>query len=240
MESAGTLLRFIDTGIFQWTARNRTVSADLFVYDLDALSGDPILQTLVTMSVVDEIRRRIKSEDARSRGGFVVIEELGMLGRNNPVAEDFVVEAAETFRKLGFFLIGLAPNPRNYFDTAAGRAMWAVADHYLVLAMKEDNVDFISKNSNLFDEATAQIAKSLRTVRAKFAEFLYIHKSKSVSGAARSIPSAHELWLTPTHRPDGLESERTLQEFPDDPLQALESLVARFPTGTTDVGEVTK
>jgi len=31
----------------------------------------------MTMSVVDDIRRKIKNDEARKRGGFIVIEELG-------------------------------------------------------------------------------------------------------------------------------------------------------------------
>lgn len=221
---------------FRGSERNKTSSclADLYVYDLDALSGEPVLQTLMTMSVVDDIRRKIKNDEARSRGGFIVIEELGMLGRNNPVAKDFVIDAAETFRKLGFFLIGLTPNPRNYFDTSAGQAMWAVADHFLFMSMKDDNVNFIAKNSELLNEAAVQIVKSLRTERGQYADAFYIHKTKALSGAFRSIPSAQELWLMPTHRPDALEAERTLKAFINEPLRALEDLVSRYPDGTTE------
>lgn len=210
------------------------MQVDLHIYDLDALASDPILQTLVTMSVVDEIRRRIKTDEARNRGGYIVIEELGMLGRNNPVAKDFVIDAAETFRKLGFFLIGLTPNPRNYFDLAAGQAMWSVADHFLMLSMSEDNVDFIAKNSTLLDEASIQVVKSLRTVRGSHADLFYRHKGKAVSGAFRNIPSAHELWLMPTHLPDALEAQKTLERFPGEPGRALEDLVARYPLGTKE------
>lgn len=221
----------------QTTPTSKSKPVDLYVYDLDGLSGDPILQTLATMSVVDEVRRKIKTDGARERGGFVVIEELGMLGRNNPVAKDFVVDAAETFRKLGFFLIGLTPDPANYFKTEAGQAMWAVADHYLFLAMKDDNVKFLQEKSELLNEASAQIVKSLRTIRGRYAECFYIHKSKEFSGAFRSIPSAHELWLMPTHRPDALEAQKTLAKFPDFPEKALEDLVRRFPNGTTELPE---
>ncbi len=213
---------------------SRSGLADLYVYDLDALSGEPILQTLMTMSVVDDIRRKIKGEDARRRGGYVVIEELGMLGRNNPVSKDFVVDTAETFRKLGFYLIGLTPNPRNYFETTAGQAMWAVADHFLFLSMKDDNVNFIAKESELLDQAAVEIVKSLRTERGRYADVFYIDKTKTHAGAFRNVPSAHELWLMPTHRPDALEAERALARFSGNPMGALEDLVARFPEGTTE------
>ena len=216
-------------------AGSKAKEVDLYVYDLDALAGDTILQTLVTMSIVDEIRRKIVSQGGKERGGYVVIEELGMLGRNNPVAKDFVIDAAETFRKLGFFLIGLTPNPRNYFEIPAGQAMWAVADHYLLMAMKEDNVDFLAKNSTLLDEATVQIAKSLKTIRGKSADCLYVHKSKAFSGAFTSKPSGRELWLMPTHLPDALEAQKTLKRFEGDPLAAWEDLVERYPTGTKDI-----
>lgn len=233
---------FYNDGIYapffrQTQTKARQTRADLHVYDLDGLAADPILQTLVTMSVVDEIRRQIKTDEARSRGGYIVIEELGMLGRNNPVAKDFVIDAAETFRKLGFFLIGLTPNPRNYFELSAGQAMWSVADHFIFLAMKEDNVDFIAKNSNLLDEASTQIVKSLRTVRGSHADLFYLHKSKAVSGAFRNTPSAHELWLMPTHMPDALEAQKTLARFPGEPARALEDLVVRYPLGTKEPPE---
>ena len=239
-EVSRKLRPFYSDGIYasffrQTTPTPKSKPVDLYVYDLDGLSGDPILQTLATMSVVDEIRRKIKTDQGRERGGFVVIEELGMLGRNNPVAKDFVIDAAETFRKLGFFLIGLTPDPANYFKTEAGQAMWAVADHYLFLAMKDDNVKFLQEKSELLGEASAQIVKSLRTIRGRYAECFYIHKTKEFSGTFRSVPSAHELWLMPTHRPDALEAQRTLEKFPNSPELALEDLVRRFPNGTTEL-----
>jgi hypothetical protein len=103
--------------------------------------------------------------------------------------------------------------------------------------MKEDNVDFLAKNSNLLDEATIQIAKSLRTVRGSHADCLYIHKSKAASGAFRSVPSADELWLMPTHLPDALEAQKTLAKFEGDPVGAWRDLVRRYPKGTKDVPE---
>lgn len=84
-----------------------------FIYDLDALSSDPILQTLMTMAVVEEIRCHIKANPGR--GGLLIFEEIGMLGKDNKTAESFIIEAAETFRKLGVWLIGLTPRPQNYF-----------------------------------------------------------------------------------------------------------------------------
>jgi len=49
--------------------------------------------------------------------------------------------------QLGFFLIGLT-RTRATTLTRRGQAMWAVADHFLFLSMKDDNVNFIAKNSD--------------------------------------------------------------------------------------------
>jgi type IV secretory pathway VirB4 component len=212
-----------------------TSQVDLYVYDLDELASDPILQTLLTMSVVDDIRRKITSINGKERGGYVVVEELGMLGRNNPIVKEFIIDAEETFRKLGFFLIVLTANPRNYFDTPAGQAVWAGSDHILILSMKEDNVDYVAEKSNLLDEATIQVAKSLRTVRGRYADCLYVHKTKELSGVFQNIPSAEELWLMPTHLPDNLEAQKTLTRFDGNPIAAWEDLVRRYPQGTKDI-----
>src|SRR5207342_1382884 len=58
VDAIGKKLRpFYGDGIYASFFKNTAISrsdevADLFVYDLDALSGDSILQTLVTMSVI--------------------------------------------------------------------------------------------------------------------------------------------------------------------------------------------
>ena len=56
-----------------------------FVYDLDPLDSDPTLKALMTLSVFEEIRRVISLPQNRSRGGFIVFEEMGQLGKNNPM-----------------------------------------------------------------------------------------------------------------------------------------------------------
>ena len=61
-------------------AKPRARSKLFFIYDLDALDSDPTLQALMTMAVVEEIRQTIRLPENRGRGGFIVLEELGMIG----------------------------------------------------------------------------------------------------------------------------------------------------------------
>ena len=202
-----------------------------YIYDLDALDADPVLQALMTMAVVEEVRRIIKLPENQGRTGFIVLEELGMLGRDNPTASRFILDAAETFRKLGYWLIGLTPRPQNYFELEAGKAMWSVADNFLFLQMSGDNVDYLAKQSSLLDEASKEIIKSLRTKRGQYAEVFYMNKKKTRQGAFRYFQTGLDRWLAPTNSKDAREAARALKRFKDHKWQALEYLAQTFPQG---------
>ncbi|MBS1983566.1 MAG: TraC family protein [Bdellovibrionales bacterium] len=205
-----------------------------YIYDLDRLDSSPVLQPIVTMAVTEEIRRIMKLPQNRGRMGLIVCEEIGMLGRNNPTAAKFITEFAETCRKLGCWLIGLSPRPQNYFELEAGRAMWGVADNFVFLQMSADNVNYVLEHSEILDEATAQIAKSLRTKRGQYAEVLYLNKKKTRSGAFRYYQTPFDLWLAPTNARDFQEAVRALKEFMDDAWAALKYLTHAYPHGVPD------
>lgn len=214
----------------------QTKPKTFYIYDLDRLDSDPVLQTLMTMSVVEEIRRLIKLPENRNRGGFIVFEELGMLGRDNPTASRFILDAAETFRKLGFWLIGLTPRPQNYFELEAGKAMWSVADNFLFLQMSADNVDYLSKHSTLLDEASKEIIKSLRTKRGHYADVFFMNKKKTKQGAFRYFQTPFDRWLAPTNAKDAHVATETLKKFSqgkskNEKWKALEYLATTYPRG---------
>ena len=203
-----------------------------YVYDLDALDGDPILQTLMTMSVIEEIRRILSLPENQGRTGFLVLEEFAMLGRNNPAFRDFAIDFAETMRKRGCWLITLTPRPQNYFELEVGKAFWGVADNFIFLQMSPDNVDFIAKNSALFDEANKEIVKSLRTKNGQYADVFYMNKKKTKQGAFRYIQTSLDRWISPTN---ALDIKKALEAFEDNNTawDALYSLDKTHPNGTS-------
>ncbi len=203
----------------------------LYIYDLDALDNDPVLQSLMTMAVVEEIRQTIKLHQDEGRTGLVILEELQMLGRGNSVGKQFVLDAAETFRKLGVWLVSLTPRPQNYFETEVGQAMWGVADNFIFLQMSSDNVEFVAKKSTLLDEAGVEIVKSLRTVRGSHADVFYTNKKKTKQGAFRFFQTPYDRWLAPTNAKSALEARLSLKKFPADKWQALQELVDKYPEG---------
>jgi hypothetical protein len=202
-----------------------------FIYDLDALDGDPVLQSLMTMAVVEEIRQTIKLHREEGRQGFVVLEELQMLGRGSAVGKQFVLDAAETFRKLGVWLISLTPRPQNYFETEVGQAMWGVADNFLFLQMSADNVDYVARHSSLLDPASLEIVKSLRTVRGSHADVFFTNKKKTRAGAFRFFQTPYDKWLAPTNAKAALEAKRRLKKHGADRWRALDELAREFPSG---------
>lgn len=210
---------------------SRERSKLFYIYDLDALDGDPVLQSLMTMSVIEEIRQTINQHRDEGRCGIVVLEELQMLGRGSSGGKHFVLDAAETFRKLGVWLISLTPRPQNYFETEVGQAMWGVADNFLFLQMSSDNVDYVAKKSTLLDEAGVEIVKSLRTIRGSHADVFYTNKKRTNLGAFRFFQTAHDRWLAPTNAKSALEAKRALKRHGDDKWLALEDLVTKYPDG---------
>lgn len=203
-----------------------------FIYDLDALDADPVLRTLMAMSVMDEITRIIKLPEHKGRMGLIVLEELGRLGKDPTVAR-YVVDWAETLRKLGFWLIGLTPRPENYFEMEAGRALWSVADNFVFLQMSADNVRYLVEKSDILDEASVEIVKSLRTMRGKYADVFFTNKKKTRQGAFRFFQTALDRWLAPTNAKDALAASEAMKAHPGDRWKALHYLAERYPEGAS-------
>ncbi|MGE4233049.1 MAG: TraC family protein [Bacteriovoracia bacterium] len=203
-----------------------------YAYDLDALDGDPVLQSLMTMAVVEEIRRILSLQENKGRTAVIVFEEFAMLGRNNPAFKDFAIDFAETMRKRGCWLITLTPRPQNYFELEVGKAFWGVADNYVFLQMNPDNVDYVAKNSGLLDEACVEVVKSLKTINGKVAEVFYINKKGSVKGAFSFTQTDYDRWMSPTNAKDAVAADNALKMFEGRRWEALEYLVKKYPNGT--------
>ncbi len=188
------LMPFYGDGVyapfFRGQAKKRKTSPKLlYAYDLEALDSDETLKVLMSMCVIQEIMTTMGRPENLKRGGVLYIEELGCLGRDNPIVGDFVIEAAERMRKMGFFLIGVAPNPRIFFETEAGKAVWSSADNFFFLKMSPDNVRYLKENSSLLGSAALEIVASLETKPDEYAEVFYSNKASSHQGAFRYIQS---------------------------------------------------
>lgn len=188
------LMPFYGDGIyaayFRGQARKKKSAQKLlYAYDLEALDSDETLKVLMSMCVIQEIMTIMSQPENLKRGGALEIEELGCLGRDNPIVGEFITEAAERMRKMGFFLIGVAPNIRVFFETEAGKALWAGADNYFFMKMSPDNVRYLREKSSLLKPADLEIVDTLETVPDEYAEVYYTNKNGTHRGAFRYIQS---------------------------------------------------
>lgn len=228
----GSYARFLKGKVSQKGNKSKL----FYAYDLDALDGDPVLQSLMTMAVVEEIRRILSLSENKGRTAVIVFEEFAMLGRNNPAFKDFAIDFAETMRKRGCWLITLTPRPQNYFELEVGKAFWGVADNYVFLQMNPDNVDYIAKHSSLLDEACVEVVKSLKTINGKVAEVFYINKKGTVKGAFSFSQTDYDRWMSPTNAKDAVAADNALKMFDGRRWEALEYLVKKYPNGTEATG----
>ena len=205
------LMPFYGDGVYATFFRGqektqKKASKLLYAYDLEALDSDETLKVLMSMCVIQEIMTTMARPENLKIGGALYIEELGCLGRDNPIVGEFVVEAAERMRKMGFNLLGVAPNPRIFFETEAGKAVWGGADNFFFLKMSPDNVRYLREKSSLLEPAALEVVSTLETKNGEYAEVFYTNKDGTHQGAFRYIQSDMD-------RKTSINSERDRKEF---------------------------
>ncbi|MBC85741.1 MAG: hypothetical protein CL677_01070 [Bdellovibrionaceae bacterium] len=201
-----------------------------YIYDLDALDSDATLQTLMSMAIIEEIRQKISLEENRKRGGLVVIEELGRLG-SNKIVEQFVVDFAETARKLNTAIIGIAPNPETFFSSAAGKAVWRQSDNFVFLRMGRGNVEYLLKNTKFIDETSGEIIGSLKIKKGQHSEIYYSNKSGTIKGAFKNIQSIGDKWLASVNPVDEMKVDDFVETKKGAKDKALRELSKVDPIG---------
>jgi hypothetical protein len=195
-----------------------------YLYDLEGLSSDPTLQTLMTMAVIEEVIRLINLDTNKDRGGVLIIERLGLLGRNNPEVSKFIIDASETLKKKGVSLIAVSSRPSDFFETEAGRATWAIADNFFFLKLSQDNLKFLKEKSDLLTPVDYQIIGSLHTKGGENTDVFYKNKKGAHCGSFRSSHTKFSRWLGPAHDLDSKIIQREFKKNKTDPMQALISL----------------
>ena len=110
------------------------------LYDIDAVSGHPVLATLTTQMILSEILRQIRRPENRGRPGMLVIEEAGVLAGSSPAIVSFIQDAWKTFRKLGIACIGLTNEVDDFALKPGPREIWNVSPNKVILRMLEKDI----------------------------------------------------------------------------------------------------
>jgi conjugal transfer ATP-binding protein TraC len=187
----------------------------LTVFELGQLNRDPELQKVMVMVLVNMITQVVAHE--RERVKLLFVDEAWSLLTSANAAR-FLGEAARTYRKYGTALISITQQPRDFLETAGGRAVRDNAPIRFLLPQPPDVAQEVAHELGLSAEKTA-LFTSLESVPGKFAEALL--ETPTGSGVIRIVLPPSLYWITTS-----TERERRYLEELSRRLGSLEAAIA--------------
>jgi conjugal transfer ATP-binding protein TraC len=187
----------------------------LTVFELGQLNRDPELQKVMVMVLVNMITQVVAHE--RERVKLLFVDEAWSLLTSANAAR-FLGEAARTYRKYGTALISITQQPRDFLETAGGRAVRENAPIRFLLPQPPEVAQEVARELGLSAEKTALFA-SLESVPGKFAEALL--ETPTGSGVIRIVLPPSMYWITTSN-----ERERHYLEELSRRLGSLEAAIA--------------
>jgi type IV secretory pathway VirB4 component len=170
------------------------------IYDLQGVSEDSILSTLVSMICISEVVRQVKRPENRGKGGRLTIEEAGVIGENSPELVKFIRGAWKTFRKLEFTCVGLTNEVEDYKYKPAPRTIWKVSKTKIILPMEVAEIDAAvmddpkSGDPKLFpEEGIGSLVRTLGKKDGIYSQGLFW--SEETRGTFTYAPTGFDYWL---------------------------------------------
>ena len=186
---------------FKGSTSHKNSQKNFWIYDLDALQNDKTLQTLLTMSVTEEIRRILTLKENRDKKSYLIIKDFTVLGKSNAAFKEYATVLTSSMADKGCSIIPVARNPQDFLDSDIGQTFWGASDQYFFLPMNTDQVDYLSSKSSLMDEANTEIIRSLRASEQKI-EFYKMDAGKTSQGALMIDITNIDHWLCPGNSKD--------------------------------------
>lgn len=169
------------------------------LFDIDAVSGHPVLSTLTTQLILCEILRQIRRPENRGKPGMLVIEEAGVLAGGSSELVEFITSAWKTFRKLGFSCIGLTNEVDDYARKPGPREIWNVSPNKIILRMLEKDLQkaLLGSSDGAFpplieDKHIGELISSLSKKDGAYSQGLWW--SDETKGTFVFIPTGFDYW----------------------------------------------
>jgi hypothetical protein len=169
------------------------------LFDIDAVSGHPVLSTLTTQVILCEILRQIRRPENRGKPGMLVIEEAGVLAGSSPELVSFISDAWKTFRKLGFSCVGLTNEVDDYARKPGPREIWNVSPNKIILRMLEKDLQKAVSGSAdgafpplIEDKHIGELIGSLTKKDGAYSQGLWW--SDEAKGTFVFIPTGFDYW----------------------------------------------
>jgi len=204
------------------------------LYDLDGLSGNPILTTIVTQCILAEILRQLRKPENRGVPGMLIVEEVGVLAGESPELVVFIRDAWKRFRKLGVECVGLTNQVKDYLELPGPREIWSVSPNKIILRMLEQDLAIAKaayaegKPSIFSNPYHFEIAASLKKVDGRYSDGFWL--GDEVKGTFTYMPTGTDYWCAAS-KPIELDSVDLIARKLGSVAMAVERLGAAFPSG---------
>jgi hypothetical protein len=209
------------------------------LFDIDAVSGHPVLATLTTQVILCEILRQIRRPENLGRPGMLVIEEAGVLAGNSPELVSFIGAAWKTFRKLGFSCVGLTNEVDDYARKPGPREIWNVSPNKIILRMLEKDLQKALAGSGdgttpplIEDKQVGELIASLTKKDGAYSQGLWW--SDEATGTFVFIPTGFDYWCAaskPIEVATVYEVAEAMGKVERPYFAAVQWLAQNFPTG---------
>ncbi|HXF47084.1 MAG TPA: type IV secretion system protein TraC [Burkholderiaceae bacterium] len=191
--SDGAYGRYFDAGDATIDFRS-----DFVVLELNGLSQQRHLQSVVLLMLLYQITTRIFSPRHRLRQKLVVIDEAWQLlgeGEGSGGAAQFIEHAYRTARKWNASIVTATQSIADYERSAAARAAFANSDNTFLLRQKAESIEALAASGKLaIDEYQRTLLRSLNTIQGMFSE-VFVRVGENPPAVGRMILDPFSLLL---------------------------------------------
>lgn len=204
------------------------------LYDLDAVSSNPVLSTITSQMILSEIIRQVRKPENIGRPGLLVIEEVGVLAAGSKELVAFIQDAWKTFRKLGICCIGLTNEVDDYLLKNGPREIWNVSTNKIFLKMSEKDLDkaVLGEAPLVTDQTIGQVLRTLVKKDGEFSQGLWW--SDTAKGTFIYAPTGYDYWCAAS-KPMEVRTVYKVAErlsFMSQPFfEAVRYLSHKYPSG---------
>lgn len=218
------------------------------IYDLCELQRQPVLLTIATQVITNEVMRHIYMPKNKGRCGIMVIDEAGVnLGGGNEELAKFVENAFAVLRKKRVKCVGIDNNMDRFTTERALKAIWEGSESKIILAMgkrkdlaekfvfgKKDIKGNYIQAPLITENRYVKILPSLDKLSGKYADILF--HGNAHKGTFTFAPCGVLYWLSVNKDVEKSSFYRVVEHFGsindfNSVWNALMWLAEKYPSG---------
>lgn len=207
---------------------NQLASCGRFtVFELAQLSRYPDLQLVVLLNIMFFITNFVSESSVVAERKFLIIDEAWQLLKMSNTA-DFIANAFKTFRKYRCSAVAVTQEAADLLQQKAGGAVLANTANKIFLKQDPSLIEGFKRELALSEE-TANVLRSLNTVKGQYSEALVI--TPASSGVIRLVPDPFLYWAANTEPRNNEYLNAVRERLDGNLLAALKECAKEHPYG---------